>query len=235
MAALGSVTATTATVKSRVEGELMSVNFKEGELVQAGQLLASVDPRPYQVQLTAVEGQLERDQAQLIDAERVWKALPKEQRKTQMTTLALLEAGMKADQAKVDQAKLQLTYTRIAAPITDITGLRQVDPGNIVYSAADAAPVVIITQLQPIAVLFSIAEDNLPLVLARLKDGADLPVEAWNREFTAKYATGRLTAVDNQIDPETGTVKLKAVFDNKDGALFPNQFVNVRLLTGSKR
>jgi multidrug efflux pump subunit AcrA (membrane-fusion protein)/Zn-dependent protease with chaperone function len=213
LAALGSVSATTVTIKSRVDGELMSVNFKEGDRVQAGQLLVSIDPRPYQLQVVAAEARLLRDEAETTAAQRTPQ----------------LAGRVKADQADLDQAMLRLKYSRISAPITGVTGLRQVDPGNMVYSSADAKPIVTITQLQPIAVVFSIAEDKLPQVLERLKDRSNLIVEAWNRDNTAKRATGRLTAVDNQIDPETGAVKLKAVFDNKDGALFPNQFVNVRL------
>ena len=204
---LGNVTAFyTVVIKPRVEGVLISVSFKEGDRVQAGQLLASIDPRPYQIQLDQAESQLARDKAKSIDA----------------TT----EAGIHADQANIDNAKLQLAYTQIVAPITGVAGLRLVDPGNFVRPGD---PILIITQLQPIAVLFTIPEDFLPQVRARLKDGTNVPVEAWNRDNSLKLATGSLTAVDNQIDVTTGTVKLKAVFDNNDDALFPNQFVNVRV------
>jgi multidrug efflux system membrane fusion protein len=160
-------------------------------------------------------------------------AIPKPQIDAQTGAVAQLEGTVRADQANVDNAKLQLSYTQVRAPITGIAGLRLVDPGNIVH-AADATGILIITQLDPIAVLFAISEDSLPQVRARLRESANPPVEVWNRDNSAKIATGRLVAVDNQIDGTTGTAKLKAVFDNKDGALFPNQFVNVRMLMNGK-
>jgi multidrug efflux system membrane fusion protein len=206
--ALGSVAATTVTVKPRVDGELMSVNFKEGDLVQTGQLLVTIDPHPYQLRLAQAEGQLARDQAQLSQVMGTINSLPR----------SLFDSNV---------AKLELSYTQIASPITGVAGLRMVDPGNIVR-ASDSIGIVIINQLRPIAVQFSIPEDLLPQVLSRMRDGP--AAEAWSRDRKVKYATGRLTAVDNQVDTATGTVKLKAVFDNKDGALFPNQFVNVRLI-----
>ena len=230
----------TVVVKPRVDGQLMSVSFKEGEMVQAGQVLASIDPQPYELQLAQAQGPLMQDQAVLDNARanllRYQKlALQNERREEQVAeqaaAIANLEARIKADQIEVDRAKLQLTYTRITAPITGVAGLRLVDPGNIVH-AADA--IVVITQLQPIAVLFTIPEDSLPQVLAQLRIGASPRVEAWNRDNSKKLATGRLIAVDNQIDAETGTAKLKAEFDNKDSALFPNQFVNVRLFLNSQ-
>ncbi|HXB74374.1 MAG TPA: efflux RND transporter periplasmic adaptor subunit [Candidatus Acidoferrales bacterium] len=230
LAGLGRVAAYTVTVTPRVDGQLMSVSFKEGDLVQAGQVLASIDPRPYQLRLIQAEGPLARDQAQLADVRRNQNTMSKQQFDNMV---AQVEASIKADQANIDSAKLQLTYTQIAAPITGVAGLLMVDPGNMVH-AADATGIVIINQLQPIAVLFTIPQDSLPQVLARLREGASLPVEAWNRNNNAKLATGRLTAVDNQIDPATGTARLKAVFDNKDGALFPNQFVNVRMPGNTK-
>jgi multidrug efflux pump subunit AcrA (membrane-fusion protein) len=216
--ALGTVTAYTVTIKSRVDGQLMSVSFKEGDLVQAGQVLVNIDPRPYQLQLAQADGQLAREQARAGNSTYV----PPE-----------IQGSIKAQQAKVDQAKLQLTYTQIASPITGVAGLLQVDPGNIVH-ASDASGIVTINQLQPIAVLFGVSEDKLPQLLARVRDGVSTPVEAWSRDFTVKYATGVLEGADNQVDTETGTVKLKAVFDNKDRALFPNQFVNVRVLVGAR-
>jgi RND family efflux transporter MFP subunit len=240
---LGNVAAFyTVTVKSRVDGQLLSASFKEGELVHAGQLLASIDPQPYELQLAQAEGQLVRDQATLkgaraeldrITSQVAARVIPKPQLEAQIATVAELEGSMRTDQAKVDLARLQLSYARIRAPITGVAGLRLVDPGNIIH-AADANGILVITQLQPIAVLFTIPEDTLPQVRARLREGASLPVEAWSRDNTVKMATGRLTAVDNQIDQETGTAKLKAVFDNKDDALFPNQFVNVRMLMNGR-
>ena len=240
---LGNVAAFyTVTVRPRVDGQLLSVSFKEGELVQAGQLLASIDPKPYELQLAQAEGQLVRDEAALkggrAELDRIKNqvalgAIPKPQLDAQIATVAELEGSMRTDQAKVDLAKLQLTYAQIRAPITGVAGLRLVDPGNMVH-ASDATGILVITQLQPIAVLFTIPEDTLPQVRARLKEGASLPVEAWSRDNSVKIATGLLTAVDNQIDMATGTAKLKAVFDNKDDALFPNQFVNVRILMNGR-
>ena len=240
---LGNVVAFyTVTVKPRIDGQLMSVSFNEGSLVQAGQVLASIDPHPYQIQLAQAEGQLIRDQATLknarADLDRYEKlvaqnAIPKSQVDAQTAMVAQLEGILRADQANVDNAKLQLSYTQVTAPITGVASLRLVDPGNIVH-AADATGILIITQLDPIAVLFAIPEDSLPEVRARLRESASPPVEAWKRDNTAKIATGHLTAVDNQIDQTTGTVKLKAVFDNKDGALFPGEFVIVHLLLNGK-
>jgi len=227
---LGTVTPYTVTIKPRVDGQLMSVGFKEGDLVRAGQILAAIDARPYQLQLTQAEGQLAREQARLGDFRDIYKPVPKPQEESMASEI---EGSIKAARAKVDEAKLQLGYTQIASPITGVAGLRLIDPGNIVH-ASDSAGIVVINQLQPIAVLFAISEDRLPQVLSRMRDGDSLAAEAWSRDIKVKYATGHLTAVDNQIDTASGTVKLKAVFDNKDGALYPNQFVNVRLILNGR-
>jgi multidrug efflux pump subunit AcrA (membrane-fusion protein) len=217
--ALGSVAAQTVVVKPRVDGQLLAVTFREGDTVQAGQVLGSIDPRPYQIQLDQAEAQLSRDRAKLTDAQ---TAAPK-----QPSAIAAIEASLKADRAVVDNATLQLTYTQVTAPISGVAGLRLVDPGNVVHTGDG---LVVINQLQPMAVVFTLSEDSLPQVLPRLRNDVNVPVEAWNRDFTKKLATGRLTAADNQIDTTTGTLKLKAMFDNTRGELFPNQFVNVRLL-----
>ncbi|MEP6534945.1 MAG: MdtA/MuxA family multidrug efflux RND transporter periplasmic adaptor subunit [Bryobacteraceae bacterium] len=236
---LGAVNAFyTVTVRSRVDGELMSMPVREGDSIKQGELLAQIDPRPYQVQLEQAEGQMARDQALLsnarLDLARYQTllsqdAIPKQQLDTQRALVAQYEGTVKQDQAAMDTAKLQLTYARITAPISGRIGLRLVDPGNIVH-ASDANGIVVITQLQPIAVLFTIPEDNLPAVRNKLRGGATLPVQAFNRDRTVKLADGRLLTFDNQIDPQTGTSRLKAVFENRDSALFPNQFVNIRLL-----
>jgi len=230
-------------VRTRVDGQLMEVLYREGQIVNNGELIAKIDPRPFEVQLTQAEGQMARDVAQLknaqLDLERyriLWQedSVSKQQLDTQEALVRQFEGAIKTDQGQIDSAKLNLVYCRITAPVSGRIGLRLVDPGNIVH-VSDANGLVVITQLQPITVIFPIPEDNLPQVLVRLKTGERLPVEAYDREMRQKLAAGSLLTVDNQIDPATGTVRLKAIFSNEKNELFPNQFVNARLLVEVKR
>jgi membrane fusion protein, multidrug efflux system len=240
---LGTVTAfNTVAIHSRVDGQLVNVAFKEGQFVHEGDLLVQIDPRPFQVQLEQAQGQLAKDQAQRKDAEvnlGRYKLLfnegviPQQQLDTQAALVGQFDGAITSDQSQVDNAKLQLTYCRITAPISGRVGLRLVDTGNIVH-ANDTNGLLVITQLQPIAVLFSLPQDQLPQVNAKLRAGVQLNVDAFDRDDTQKIAAGKLLTIDNEIDPTTGTYKLKSVFSNADNSLFPNQFVNVHLLVDTK-
>jgi multidrug efflux system membrane fusion protein len=239
---LGTVTPlATVTVKTQLSGYLVQVAFREGQMVNKGDFLAQIDPRPYQVALEQAQAQLGKDQALLknaqVDLQRyntlvAQNSIAKQTRDTQVSLVAQDEATVKADQAQIDAQKLNLTYCRIVSPVTGRVGLRQVDAGNYVQTS-DPNGIVVVTQLQPISVIFTLSEDNLPEVMKRVRAGAVLPVTAYDRTGATELAQGKLDTVDNQIDTTTGTVKSRAIFDNDQLVLFPNQFVNVKLLVNT--
>ena len=240
---LGAVTPlATVTVRSRVDGQLMSVRYREGDTVHKGDLLVEIDDGPYQAALTQAEGQLIRDQATLenarIDLARYQqlvplKAVPEQQLATQQATVHQSEGVVKFDEGQIESARVNLAYTKITAPVSGRVGLRLVDPGNIVH-AADTNGLVVITQMNPISVIFTISEDQLQVVLGKVAARQTLEVDAYDRAAKTKLAQGSLSTLDNQVDPTTGTLKLRATFENAKGTLFPNQFVNARLLVQEK-
>jgi multidrug efflux system membrane fusion protein len=241
---LGTVTAfNTVTIRSRVDGQIIKINFTEGQFVHQGDSLVEIDPRPFQVQLEQAEGQLAKDQAQRKDAEVNLErfqllfnegVIPKQQLDTQAAQVGTFDGAIRSDQSQIDNAKLQLVYSRITAPIGGRVGLRLVDSGNIVH-ASDQNGLLVITQLQPISVIFSLPQDQLPQVNAKLRNGGQLTVDAFDRDDTSEIESGKLLTIDNQIDTTTGTYKLKATFDNSKNLLFPNQFVNIHLLVDIKK
>src|SRR5215468_7584646 len=236
---LGTVTSlATVTIKSQISGQLIRVAYQEGQMINKGDLVAEIDSRPYELALSQAQGALERDQALLQQAELDLKryqdlaktnAIPRQQLDAQVSLVAQDKGLVISDKAQIDVQKLNIAYCHIMSPVTGRAGLRLVDPGNYV-TANDASGIVVITQLQPISVIFTVAEDNLPPIVKRLRAGATLPVTAFDRSGTTKLAAGTLKTLDNQIDTTTGTLKLRAEFANEDDSLFPNQFVNVRLL-----
>jgi multidrug efflux system membrane fusion protein len=241
---LGAVTSIyTVSVRSRVDGQLMKILYQEGEIVHQGERLLEIDPRPFEAQLTQFEGLLQRDQA-LLDNARIdlaryttllsQNAIPEQQVATQKAIVGQYEGTVKNDQGQIQTAKLNIEYCHITAPLTGRVGLRLVDPGNIVH-ASDANGLLVITQVQPISVIFTIGEDQLQAVIKKMRAGQRLEVDAFDREMKTKIAQGMLTTLDNEIDQTTGTLRLRATFDNKGNLLFPNQFVNARLLVEEKK
>ena len=241
---LGAVTPIyTVTVKARVDGELFNVYYKEGDFVHKGDLLVQIDPRPYEAALTQAQGQLLRDKAALenarIDLKRYQvlvpqRAVPEQTLATQQATVSQDEGNVKYDEGVVAAAETNLIYTKITAPITGLVGLRLVDPGNIVQTT-DTNGLLVITQMDPISVIFTVSEDQLPAVLAKVRAKQTLEVDAYSRDMTKKLAQGTLTTIDNEIDQTTGTIRIRATFNNQNNELFPNQFVNARLLVQEKR
>ncbi len=238
MSGLGTVTAyNTVTVKSRVDGQIVQIAFREGQDVRKGDLLVVIDPRPFQTALEQAQANLFRDEATLKDAQvnlerfrGLYQAgvIAKQQLDAQAATAGQLEGAVRADQAQIETAKLQLSFTRITSPVDGRVGLKQVDIGNMVHSS-DANGLVVVTQLQPIAVVFTLPSSNLPVIAGKMRQG-QMKVDSYSQDDRTKLATGNLLTIDNQIDPTTGTARLKAIFDNKERLLWPNQFVNVRLL-----
>ena len=238
--ALGTVTASTSvTVRSRVDGPLLAIHFREGQMVRKGDLLAEIDPKPFEAALAQMVGQRIRDEALLenarLDLERyqtllAQDSIAKQEVDTQRALVKQYEGTVQTDRGAEENARLQLGYTRITAPISGRIGLSLVDPGNMI-NASDTTGLAVITEIQPINVIYTIPEDSLPVVLKKINTGETIPVSAWDRQLRNKLAEGTVLALDNQIDTTTGTIRIKALFKNADGILYPNQFVNIRMRT----